>query len=181
VVPLAAVLVGDHRETVERFLRKVTVWVCDRYDNDELGLAAVDAPAFEEVCRVVAGPFDVGLTARRQCQVASVLLDVCASLGLHDVYSEVRNDTLAVGLYPSVLLVAEGPDQLLRDGRDNRWDFNPDYAEEADGTSPAAPHLDDSMSPELVVPSDRWWDSLAISAALRDRNFPSATRAAAAV
>ena len=180
LVPLSALLASSHRETVKRLLRDVTVWVCDRYDNDELGLAAVDAPVFEEVCRVVAGPFDVGLTPRHQCQVANVLLDVCAALDLYDVYADVRNDTLAVRLYPSVLLVAEGPDQLLRDGRDNRWDFNPDYADEIDGTSPAAPHLDDSSGPALLVPSDRWWDALAVSAALRDRHFPSAIRAAAA-
>lgn len=142
------------------------------------GLASVDAPAFEEVSRVVAGPFDVGLAVRQQSQIASVLLDVSATLDLRDVYADVRNDTLAVHLYPSVLLLADGPDQLSREGPGNWWDYNPDYAETIDGTAPAAPHLDGG-GPTLIVPEERWWDLLAISAALRDRHFPTALRAAA--
>ena len=177
VAPVAALLFADHRDTVEALVRNMTVWVCDRYEQDELGLAAVDAGVFEEVCRVVAGPFDVGFARRQESQVASMLLDVSAALDLYDVYSDVRNDTLAVRLYPSVLLVADGPDQLSREGRENHWDLNPDYAETIDGTAPAAPHLDGG--PTLIVPDERWWDLLAISAALRDRHFPTAVRAAA--
>jgi hypothetical protein len=178
VAPVAALLLADHRDTLEALLRKMTVWVCDRYEHDDLGLASVDAPAFEEVCRVVAGPFDVGLTARQQSQVASVLLDVAATLDLRDVYADVRNDTLAVHLCPSVLLLADGPDQLSREGLGNWWDYNPDYADTIDGTAPAAPHLDGG-EPKLIVPDERWWDLLAISAALRDRHFSTAIRAAA--
>jgi hypothetical protein len=111
--------------------------------------------------------------------VASVLLDLAASLNLFDVYADVRNDTLAVQLYPSVLLLADGSDQLSRTGADNRWDFNPDYAETIDGSEPAAPHLAGER-PDLLVPAERWWDLLAVSAAVRDRHFPSAIRAAAA-
>lgn len=176
LVPVAALLLPDHRDTVEDLLRRTTVWACDRYENDELGLAAVDAGAFEEVCRVVAGPFDVGLSRRRESQLAGVLLDVAATLNLHDVYADVRNDTLAVRLHPLILLVTEGPDQLLREGRGNHWDFNPDYAEAIDGSSPAAPHLGER--PPLTIPQERWWDALATSAALRDRHFPSAVSAA---
>jgi len=177
VAPVAALLLADHRDTVEALLRKMTMWVCDRYEHDELGLASVDAPAFEEVCRVVAGPFDVGLTARQESQIASVLLDVSATLDLRGVYADVRNDTLAVHLYPSVLLLADGPDQLSRDGLGNWWDYNPDYVDAIDGNSPAVPHL--GGGPKLIVPEERWWDLLAISAALRDRHFPTAIRAAA--
>jgi hypothetical protein len=130
---------------------------------------------------VLGGPFEhVGMQPRKQSQIASVLLDVAYALDLHEVYADVRNDTLAVQVYPSVLLLADGPDQLSRIGRDNRWDFNPDYAETIDGNSPAAPHLDGG-GPQLIVPNGRWWDLLAISAALRDRYFPEAIRAAAQV
>lgn len=94
------------------------------------------------------------------------------------MYADVRNDTLAVRIYPSVLLLAEGPAQLSRIARDNRWDFNPDYAEVIVATGPIAPHLDGN-GPELIVPAGRWWDLLAVSAALRDRHFPTAIHAAA--
>jgi hypothetical protein len=157
----------------------MTVWVCDRHETGELGLAAVDAPPFDEVSRVLGGPFEhVGLQPRRQSQIAGVLLDLAATLDLPEVYADIRNDTLAVGLYPSVLLVADGPDQLSIVGRDNRWDFNPDFAEVIEGTAPVAPHLEDDGA-DLIVPEDRWWDLLAVSAALRDRQFPGAIRSAA--
>ena len=178
---MAALLYGGHRDQLEALLRGMTVWVCDRYEKDELGIAAVDAGAFEEVCRVVAGPFEVGLAPRKQSQIASVLLDICATLDLRDVYADVRNDTLAVSLYPSVLLVADGPEQLSREGRSNRWDFNPDYADTIDGTATAAPHLDRARASDLLVPEERWWDLMAISAVLRDRHFPTAIAAAARV
>ncbi len=179
VAPVSALLLVEHRAAVEDLLRKVTVWVCNRHERDDLGLGAVDASALEEITRVLGGPFEhVGLEPRKQSQISSVLLDLAYTLDLREVYADVRNDTLAVRLYPSVLLIADGPDQLSRTGRDNRWDFNPDYAETIDGTAPAAPHLD-SGGPQLIVPDERWWDLLAISAALRDRHFPRAIRAAA--
>jgi hypothetical protein len=178
-IPVAAVLVGDHAPVVEDLLSRMTVWVCDRHETGELGLAAVDAPPFDEVSRVLGGPFEhVGLQPRRQSQIAGVLLDLAATLDLPEVYADIRNDTLAVGLYPSVLLVADGPDQLSIVGRDNRWDFNPDFAEVIEGTAPVAPHLEDDGA-DLIVPEDRWWDLLAVSAALRDRQFPGAIRSAA--
>lgn len=179
-IPVVALLVDGHAPAAEGLLRRLTVWVCDRHESGELGLAAVDAPPFEEVSRVLGGPFEhIGLQPRRQSQIAGVLLDLAATLDLRDVYADMRNDTLAVQLYPAVLLVGDGPDQLLITGRDNRWDFNPDFAEVIDGSSPVAPHLEDD-GPDLIVPEDRWWDLLAVSAALRDRHFSGAIRSAAA-
>lgn len=179
-IPVAALFMVDHAPAVEDLLRRMTVWVCDRHETGELGLAAVDAPPFEEVSRVLGGPFEhVGLQPRRHSQIAGVLLDLAATLDLRDVYADIRNDTLAVQLYPSVLLVGDGPDQLSITGRDNRWDFNPDFAEVIDGTSSVAPHLEDD-GPDLIVPEDRWWDLLAVSAVLRDRHFPGTIRRAVA-
>ncbi len=179
VVPIAALLVADHREVLEQLVRSITIWVCDRYEQDEPGLASVDAPAIEEVSRVLGGPLEhIQLPPRKQSQIASVLLDLAATLDLGEVYADVRNDTLAVGLIPSVLLAADGPDQLSRIGRENRWDFNPDYADVIDGSLPAAPHLT-SEEPPGIIPAERWWDLLAASAALRDRMFPAAAKSAA--
>lgn len=180
IAPLSALLMPRHRQVAEGLIRSTTVWLCDRYERGELGLADVEASPSEEISRVVGGPFEhVALVPRRHSQIASVLLDVCAALDLRDVYADVRNDTLAVDLYPSVLLLADGPDQLSRIGRENRWDFNPDYAEAIVDSTHAAPHLGDE--PNLIPSADRWWDLLAISAALRDRHFvPGITAAGAA-
>lgn len=180
-IPVVTLLMRDHASAAEGLLRRLTVWVCDRHETGELGLAAVDAPPFEEVSRVLGGAFEhVGLQPRKQSQIAGVLLDLAALLDLRDLYADVRNDTLAVQLYPSVLLVGEGPDQLSITGPTNRWDFNPDFAEVIDGMSPVAPHLGDDAS-NLIVPEDQWWGLLAASAALRDRHFSKAIRSAAAI
>jgi hypothetical protein len=81
IVPVATLLLAEHRSTVEELLRKVTVWVCDRYEQHELGLASVEAPASEKVARLLGGPFEhVTLDARRESQVANVLLDVAATV-----------------------------------------------------------------------------------------------------
>ncbi len=181
VIPVAALLVADHRESVEALLRSMTVWVCDRYELGELGLGAVDESPLDEVSRVLGGPFEhVGLQPRKDSLIAGVLLDLAATLNLYDVYGDIRNDTLAVEIYPSVLLPADGPDQLSRVGHDNRWDINPDYSDAIDGTAPAAPHLC-GQGAHPIIPLERWWDLLAVSSALRDRHFPVATRASADV
>ncbi|MGH2803994.1 MAG: hypothetical protein ACRDL4_13255 [Thermoleophilaceae bacterium] len=178
-VPVSVLLVGRHPQAVEDLLRKTTVWVCDRYERDQLGLAGADASPSEEIGRVLGTPFEhVTVERRQESQLAGVLLDLAALLDLRDLYADVRNDTLGVELYPSVLWVAVGRDQLSRVGQDNRWELNPDYADSIDGSAAAAPHLD-GPGPRLIVPEGRWWDLLAISAAVRDRHFAAAIRAAA--
>lgn len=180
IVPVASLLANQHADVVNNLLRRAAVWVCDRHEPGWLGLAAVDAPPSEEVSRLLAGAFEhIDLEPRQQSQTAGLLLDLAASLELRDLYADIRNDMLAVGVYPSVLLVAAGQDQLSRTGEENRWDYNPDFADAIDGTAPAAPHLGDDDA-HLVIPRHRWWDLLAASAALRDRHFPTAIRAAAA-
>ena len=177
LVPVAIVLAADHRDALHGLLHRATVWLCDRYEHGELGLADVDANPDDEIARVFGGPFDhIVLKKRRTSQLAGVLLDLAAISGSADLYGDIRNDTLAVGLYPTVLLPAEGPDRFLRTGLSNRWDFNADYAEELSTDAPAAPHL--AGVEAQAIPDNRWWDYLALSAALRDRHFPAAIAAA---
>jgi hypothetical protein len=182
VVPAAALLVSTgHRERAIDLLRAATVWMCDRYERGELGLAEVGAPPEEEVARVLGTPFEsVQFQRRQSSQLAGVLLDLTALLGLGELYADVRNDGLAVQLYPSVLVPADGPDMLSRTGLDNRLDVNPDYADELPRDGQAAPHIRRDAAVPSAVPTDRWWDLLAISAALRDRHFPAAITAAGA-
>jgi hypothetical protein len=176
LIPVAMLLNRDHRETVESLLRSTANWVCNRYERGNLGLGDVEASPGEELSRILGAPFQhVALQRRATSQLAAVLLDLAALLGLPAVYSDIRNDTLAVGLYPSVLLPGAGPDWLSRTGLANRWDFNVVYADELQGDGPAAPHLSDDTGPS-PLPAESWWDGLAVSAALRDRHFPAVLR-----
>jgi hypothetical protein len=156
-------------------LRRGTIWLCDRYEHGQLGLADAASPPAEEIARVLGSPFESVTLARREAsQLAGVLLDLAASLGLTELYGDIRNDTLAVGLHPTVLLPDSGPDQYSCTGFLNRLDYTPDYADTLDASSPAAPHLAESTSHRELAAVGRPWDLLAISAALRDRHFPVA-------
>ena len=77
-----------------------------------------------------------------------------------------------------MLLTEDDRDALLVEGDQNRWDYNPDYAESLEGDSPAAPHLAEDETSRALAANGRWWDLLAASAALRDRHFVAAIRAA---
>lgn len=175
VIPVVLALAHRHRDTAASMLRSTAGWVCTRYQESNLGLGDVEATPADELTRILGAPFQhVVLQRRATSQAAAVLLDLAALLGLRDVYSDIRNDTIAVGLYPTVLIPGdEGADWLSREGFKNRWDFNVAYSDEMVDGHLVAPHLDFSDS-RLPIPSARWWDALAVSAAIRDRHFPRA-------
>jgi hypothetical protein len=176
VVPVVLLLAADHREVAEEILRATAGWVCNRYERGNLGLGDVDATPGEELSRILGSPFQhVVLQRRPTSQTAGVLLDLAALLELDNVYADIRNDTLAVSLYPSVLTPGNGPDWLSRTGLNNRWDFNAAYADVIPHEGPAAPHLTISET-EPPIPFESWWDGLAVSAAVRDRHFPRVIR-----
>ena len=179
LIPIALTLASEHRETARCAIERTAVWLCDRYERGELGLAAVDAPADQEVARLLGAPFEaISEQERRSSLVGSVLLDLAALLDFGPMHSDVRNDIQAVRLYPSVLLTGDSRDQFLLEGEGNRWDYNPDYADELQEGAAAAPHLAEETTGRALAAEGRWWDLLAVSAVLRDRHFVAAIRAA---
>ncbi len=176
VIPVVLLLAKKYPDTAAAVIRATAGWVCNRYERANLGLGDVEATPAEELTRILGAPFQhVTLQRRQTSQAAGVLLDLAALLELDDVYADVRNDTLAVGLYPSVMIPGNGTDWLSRTGLKNRWDFNAAYADELTKESNAAPHLElsDGAPP---IPGERWWDGLAVAAAVRDRHFPRVIR-----
>jgi hypothetical protein len=176
VIPVVLLLARSYPDTATAVLRATAGWVCNRYERANLGLGDVEATPAEELTRILGAPFQhVTLPRRQTSQAAGVLLDLAALLEADGVYADVRNDVLAVGLYPSVLIPGEGTDWLSRTGLKNRWDFNPAYVDELTQGTLVAPHLEfsDEAPP---IPRERWWDGLAVSAAVRDRHFPRVIR-----
>lgn len=166
---LAAALVD--KDAARDFLRRTTVWLCDAYERNRLGLASVDATPKEEVERLLGWPLEwVELERRRESEIATVLLDLACVLEFGDLYPDIWNDIEAVRIYPRVLRLAEGPDQFDRAGMDNRLDPNVDFAESLEVGEPIAPHHADSGGTKLCE-EGRAWDLLAISSAVRDRHF----------
>lgn len=178
LIPTALSLASVDRDAARRFLERATVWLCDRHERGELGLAGADASPSEEIEYLLGTPFEsIERAPRRESLIATALLDLCAALGLSDLYSDVYNDVEAVRLHAWVLRLAPGPDQYLGAGLANRLDPSVDFSESLpDDPDQAAPHHADTAGRELVR-AGRAWDLLAVSSALRDRWFWKALRA----
>jgi hypothetical protein len=172
VIPVVLALAAVDREAAETHLKRCTVWLCDRYERNALGLAREDATPDEEIEYLIGGPFEsVQLERRPDSLVASVLLDLAAVLGFSDLYADIYNDVRAVRICPQVLRLADGPDQYSRTGSGNRIDPNVDFAESLTGGGEViAPHHNDNTG-ESQVTNGETWDLLAIGSALRDRYY----------
>lgn len=181
LIPTSLALLAADRDAARMLLKRATVWLCDRNQRGELGLAGVDASPTEEIEHLLGSPFDsIERAPQRNSLIATALLDLCAAVGLTTVYSDVYNDITAVRLHPWVLRLADGPDQYLRAGLTNRLDPGVDFAENLpENPDEAAPHHRDAAGGELTD-AGRAWDLLAASSALRDRWFWPALRALSA-
>jgi hypothetical protein len=177
LIPATLVAATVDTDAALELLRGAAVWLCDAYERDHLGLAAVDATPTEEVERLLGGSLEwVKHERRRDSVIATVLLDLAAALDFDELYADIRNDIEAVGIYPRVLRLAEGPDQFDRAGLENSLDPNVDFAENLEEALPIAPHHADAAGKDLCE-AGRAWDLLAISSALRDRHFYCALEA----
>jgi hypothetical protein len=171
LIPATLAAAAIDTDLAQELLQGTTVWLCDAHERDRLGLAADGAAPSEEVERLLGGSLEwIKLERRRDSLIATVLLDLAAVLGFRDLYANIWNDVKAVGIYPRVLRLAEGPDQFDRTGLENRLDPNVDFAENLGEGQAVAPHHADAAGTDLCE-SGRAWDLLAISSALRDRHF----------
>lgn len=171
LIPLVLAIADRHPAEAAELLKQAAIWICDAYARGQLGLAGVDAEASEEVARLLGNPYEnVVLERRRGSVAATVVLDLCAALGLAELYADAYNDFEAVRLYPSVLRVAAGPDSFIRTGLANRLDPHVDFAEALACDGNLASHHADTAGTEMVN-SGAGWELLAISSALRDRHF----------
>lgn len=171
LIPAVLAMASVDVTAARTLIMGAAVWVADAYERGQLGLAGVDADPGEEIERLMGSPFEaVERPRRRGSLIATALLDLSATLGLRDLYGDVYNDVKAVGIYPWILRLADGPDQYLKIGLSNRLDPHVDFAEVLEGQNEVAPHHRDVAGRQLCE-HGRAWDLLAISAALRDRYF----------
>lgn len=178
LIPTGLALAAADGEAARLLLERATVWLCDRHERGELGLAGTDASPTEETEYLLGTPFDcIAREPRRNSLIATALLDLCAALGFTNLYADAHNDIGAVRLNPWILRLADGTDQYLSTGLANRLDPSADFAEELpEDPDEAAPHHADPTGRELSE-AGRAWDLLAVSSALRERWFWSALRA----
>lgn len=109
------------------------------------------------------------LPIRRESYLATVLLDLAAILNLSDLYENMVNDFLAVGISPCLISAEDTLDQFLLNGQAKRILSVP-YMEKwhpKDGWRVSSEHC---KTPYFACRNSLEWESVAICSVLRDRH-----------
>jgi hypothetical protein len=159
------------REFVGKWLKQICIWLADKYEHGELGLARSLSTPAEEIQYLLGGPYDRGGVARRvDSLIATVILDLASALELGDVYLDLLNEILAVNIFAEVVESQDDYGQyrdipagvFIELGM--KYTENPSLA--VDWTR--APHHRRAV-PHYLQRIGRSWDMLAIMSVLRDR------------
>jgi len=117
VLPVLALIVSNYGETAVEFLRRSTIWLCDRYEQGD-GLADFEATPSEEISRLFGASFDFIVTRKMgESFLATVLLDLAAFAGDKEFYSDVVNDIQATKIFPTYWQIPDSDDMFTIDGR----------------------------------------------------------------
>lgn len=171
LVPAAIVLGRSDPELAGRWLRDAVVWLANRYEGEGLGLGAYDAEPATEIGYLLSAWGEIELPRRHQSYLATVLLDLISALELGELYTEARNEFLAVDAYAEFLHVPDTAAQFRYDGEDIELELDPPYAEQwtpREGWI-TAPHQGEAASRWLERAGQEWL-ALACASVLRDRH-----------
>jgi hypothetical protein len=178
-IPPAALLIHEVRpELMAKWLQEICVWVVDHYEPGKAGLGQPWTVPDEEVVHLLIGGLPVANVERRPDSfLASVLLDLTASLELAEIYDSLINEIMAVKICPSIVQANEGVGFYQDNFGDvfiEPWvQYDGKYADH-DGWECSEPHR--NLVPCFLQRIGRTWDLLALSSVLRDRWFPLALR-----
>jgi len=168
-----------HERTLTELLKGVIKWVGDRYESGSFGLADVPATPMEEVEHLLGSPFEhVALTKRMESYIATVVLDLTATMEMSELYGLARNEFLAVGAFPIVIEAPDSPSQCTGTALDLRCEVNMPYKDkwEPDDGWKVAPHHNRAPENLYLDCIGRGWDLFAISSVLRDRHYVTSWR-----
>jgi hypothetical protein len=149
-------------------------WVADRYDSAGIGLAGPDATPEQEMDYLLGNPFEhVKVDRRVESYIATVILDMAATLGLGESFVLARNEFLAVAANPPVLEFPDTVSQYVAAASEASFSPNMEYAETWTPVNDwqVAPHHYRSRRDYYLQRIGHWWDHLAISSVVRDRHF----------
>lgn len=100
VLPVIVLYATSRAEAARDFLRRVVIWLCDRYE-DGWGLASFEADPDDEIITLFGHPFEfIPQRKRGGSLLASVVSDLAAFLGNERFYSDVVNDIRASRIHP---------------------------------------------------------------------------------
>ena len=94
---------GGYVEQVANLLRSVTRWVCDRYEEDGVGLAQPTASPKEELNQLLGDGLDLnGVAPRRESLLAVAVTELSYAFA-PSLYADIVNDVLAAECIPTLL------------------------------------------------------------------------------
>jgi hypothetical protein len=169
LIPAAIVIGRSDPDLAARWLRDAVVWTANCYEGE--GLGAYDADPPMEIGYLLSAWGDIDLPRRRQSYLATVLLDLISALELGELYTEARNEFLAVNAHAELLHVPDTPSQFRYDGVDIELELDPPYAEQwtpRDGWITATHQAE--AAPRWLELAGHEWLALACASVLRDRH-----------
>lgn len=158
-------------EEVIPWLQAIVVWLCERYEGGELGIAGPRSSTEDELWRTVGVAYDhPDVKPRKDSVLAAAILDACSILGLKQLYDDAMNDFLAVSLVPTRLIPDEAPGEFFT-GTSGCVTSPGDYSENWIGKGG---WRNSTMHKQAAIPrwfddNDATWIGLALSFLLRDR------------
>ena len=177
LIPTALALALVDREAARIFLRSATIWLCDAYERDRLGLASAEAAPKEEVERLLGcasrgSSWSVGASLRSPRSSwtwpAPLGSAICTpTYGMTSKRFAFTRESCASPMVPISLTVRGWTTVSIA---------NVDFAESLGEEEPIAPHHLDPAGTKLCE-EGRAWELLAVSSAVRDRHFYCALKA----
>ncbi|WP_410974150.1 hypothetical protein [Bacillus cereus] len=166
-------LAFNYESSCEHMLKQLVIWLCDRYEVSEFGLANAYADEKTEIETLLGYAFDfIKLPDRRDSYLATVVLDLIGVAGLNDLYEIALNDILAVSIRPCEVVVDDIVEQYIHSHESTFCPivhFNEEL-NNSDGWRKGANLNEDEKY--FCEVNSLWWEALAINSVLRDRHRP---------
>lgn len=165
---LAALADAGEWDAVSVLLRATTLWLCERLDEEGVGLAGPYAEPQEEVDHLLGGHLEHLQIERNGDSLLATVLIEAAAAWCPSLYSDVLNDVLAVGATPSTVVPLRLPDGLFLTLGGTGAVVNGEYSEPPE---PRAWHTAEVRLPAHV---DRVEAGFLFASTCRDRLFQAA-------
>lgn len=104
-----------YKSECENIIKKVAIWILERYEKSELGLAGVTSKSGEEIERLLGYAFKfIKMENRRESYIVTVLLDLSYILGYYKLYEDILNDVIALDVRPCIVLTEDNEFQFVK-------------------------------------------------------------------
>lgn len=171
ISPLLLLYIFQKTEVIIELLRKIAIWVCNRYEISDAGLASPYATEEEEIKTLLGYAYDfIDLPKRKESYFATVLLDSSALMGLTELYADILNDVLAVNILPCNVETEDIPGKYTLNGKAV---YSPVVRfKEKLGLKEEWRQIEQQVTGETYCfKNNLWWELLSIMTVLRDRHY----------